>query len=414
MSNDCTGPSLRHNRDVPRMRFIDWARGIAVIAMVIWHTADGWIAPALRIGQGWSLLRFIGGLAAPSFLMLAGVGAALAAREHAKPGAHLAALTRGAEIVLLGYVLRLQGWLIDAGGLVRLHQVRAWLPLGAGYVLLFFAMRALPTARDRAKRLVLIGLGAVLIGLVQVPLVAPGRLPRLLQVDVLQAIGASLALLALGERRVRLLQRPALALALAALVALATEPISAILPSVIPVPIAAYLGRFDPPKGQPAAALFPLFPWFSYACAGAAVGTFLRQSPRVERVVVLGGIVGAAIVLTTSEAHAPVQLLIRNAGWIIHPLRVLFRVGLVLVLLLVAWLWVTDRRGRVVVAYGRASLRIYWAHLLVAYGVLSAPWHKRLDMGDWLAFAFLLLALMWLLALLRKRALVRPRMEAST
>jgi uncharacterized membrane protein len=183
---------------------------------------------------------------------------------------------------------------------------------------------------------------------------------------------------------------------------------------VIPVPIAAYLGRFEPAKGQPAATLFPLFPWFSYACVGAALGAQLRRAVCTERVLITGGMLGAAIVLTTSEAHAPVQRLIESAPFSIHPLRVLFRVGLVLVLLLVGWLWVGDRRGRVIETFGRASLRIYWVHLLVAYGVLSAPWHKRLSMGDWCIRATLLLGLMWLLAQVRKRPLVRPRLEAST
>lgn len=396
------------------MRFIDWARGVAVIAMVIWHTADGWIALPLRTGQGWSLLRFIGGLAAPAFLTFAGVGAALAALPERDERARDRALARGLEIVLLGYLLRFQGWLVDAGGLVRLHQLRAWLPLAAGYALLFAALRALDGGRGRAVRLSLFGITLCAIGLAQVPAVAPGRLLRLLQVDVLQAIGTSLVLLELGERRLALMQRSGRAVLLALAVAAATAPIAALLPSVIPVPIAAYLARFELAKGQPAATLFPLFPWFSYACVGAALGTQLRLAARPERLLIAGGMLGAAIVLTTSEAHAPVQRLIESAPFSIHPLRVLFRVGLVLVLLLAGWLWVGDRRGRVIATFGRASLRIYWVHLLVAYGALSAPWHKRLSMGDWCIRATLLLGLMWLLAQVRKRPLVRPRLEAST
>src|SRR5688572_5748168 len=80
------------NGPVARLPFIDWVRGFAVVAMVLWHTADGWLTPGLRDGQGWALLRFVGGLAAPTFLFLAGAGAALATREIADPDKRARAL----------------------------------------------------------------------------------------------------------------------------------------------------------------------------------------------------------------------------------------------------------------------------------------------------------------------------------
>ena len=401
---------LRHNRDVRRKRFVDWARGIAVIGMVLWHTADGWLQPELREGARWSLLRFVGGFPAPCFLFLAGTGAALAARENADRGLRHA-LARGLEIMLLGYALRLQTWLIDGGGLLRLGLVRAWLPLVLGYVLLW---RSLHARREHAGKLAIVGVIAVVVALVQVPYLAPGRLPRLLQVDVLQAIGASLVLLALGERWLRLLQRPWLAIGLGLTAALATAPVALLLPGLVPVPIAAYIGKFPVAAGQPTPALFPLLPWVSYACFGAALGSWLRMRAETDAVVVLAGVLGAALALLTSEAHAPVQNLIAVAPFSVHPLRVLFRVGLVLTLLLIGWLWANETRGGLVETFGTASLRVYWAHLMVAYGALGAAWHKRLGIGEWSALAALLLVAMWLLASIRRRAVPRTASEAST
>lgn len=389
-----------------------------MIAMVVWHTADGWLHTWARTGQSWSTLRFVGGLAAPSFILLAGAGVALAARPDRGPKPLIVSLARGLEILLIGYALRLQTWLIDAAAITNLHLVRGWLPIVLGYALLFLSLRAVDKQPGRAKHLALAGALSALVGLSQVPWLAPNRLPRLLQVDVLQAIGASLVLLALFERAWRLLQRPALTLVLGIAVATLTDPLATLLPGVLPVPVAAYLGKFAPAWGAPAPALFPLFPWFSYACFGAAYGTWLRtRGDRDEAFIVHAGLGGALLALITSEAHHPVQHLIGQVPWLVQPLRVAFRVGLVLVLLLAGWLWTHGRRGRLMIAYGRASLRVYWAHLLVAYGVLGSPWQKQLAMGEWAVRLVLLLGAMWLLTQLRtgapRGARGKPRLDVA-
>jgi uncharacterized membrane protein len=399
---------------VGRKDFVDWVRGLAVVAMVVWHTADGWLTPSVRAGAGWSSLRFVGGLAAPSFLFLAGAGAALAARpERRERQTTLIACARGLEIMLVGYLLRFQTWLIDAAALTHLYLARSFVPLGLGYGALFISLRMLPTDGARARRWAWAGAIAIVIGLAQVPWLAPGRLPRLLQVDVLQAIGASLSLLAVGEQQARLLQRPRLTIAIGLLIAIGTQAMWSLLPGLLPVPLAAYFGKWEPSAGAPAAALFPLFPWCSYAFFGAAFGTMLRVQ-RFERFIVLSGVAGALLALVTSEAHHGVQSAIAWMPWTVHPLRVAFRVGLVLVLLLAGWLWSANGRGSVLISCGRASLRIYWAHLLVAYGVLGHPWQKRLFMGEWAARLALLLALMWLLSRVGGVPAVPRKAEAPT
>ena len=417
--DDCNGAALRHKTAlVQRKDFVDWVRGIAVVAMVIWHTADGWLTTDVRVGQSWAVLRFIGGLAAPCFLFLAGTAVALSAREDRSAAQPLiVAVARGLEIMLVGYALRFQTWMIDAAAITHLYLVRAWLPLGVGYALLFVSLKVLaegaPEAKRRARWFALAGASLVVLGLAQVPWLAPGRLPRLLQIDVLQAIGASLVLLALGERKLRLLQRPWLACALGAAIALCTEPLWTVLPSVLPVPLAAYLGKFEPAQGAPAPALFPLFPWFAYACVGAAFGTALRlYRAETERVVVAAGVAGALLAIATSEAHHFVQSWVALAPWCVHPLRVAFRTGLVLVLLLGGFLWADGTRGRLLVAYGRSSLRVYWAHLLVAYGTLGHPWQKHLSMGEWAARLVPLMGVMWLLTRVGKSAPVPRKAEA--
>ena len=73
----------------------------------------------------------------------------------------------------------------------------------------------------------------------------------------------------------------------------------------------------------------------------------------------------------------------------------------------VAYLWHTGRRGQShvpvfftrspLVELGRSSLFVYWIHVEMAYGVLTAPLHRRLPLEQayvgFLLFAMLLYGL---------------------
>lgn len=388
-----------------RLAPVDFARGLAVLAMIAWHTADGLLKPALRDTETFLSLRTVGGLAAPGFLLLAGMGAALAAKPTSDP---LAAsrklrrgLGRGCEILILGYALRLQTWLIDAAALVHIEMLRAWLPLLIGYAALFYAARGLARDRPVSPRWALSGAALVFVGWIQVEDVADGRLARLLQVDVLQSIGASLALLAVAEYAVSLLQRPLWACALGVSCMIVAEPLRAQLPGTLPVPLAAYLGRFDGPPDLPPPSLFPLFPWFAYACLGAALGVLLRRAhERAERTLVAFGVVGASVALITSEAHAYVHAWTQSP-LAVTPVRVMFRVGLVMVWLALGVAFARTALGRKLVDFGRASLRVYWFHLPFAYGIAVQWLRGQLTFAAWLAFALLLAAAMWQLTRVR-------------
>jgi len=391
---------------VARLPFIDWVRGFAVVAMVLWHTGDGWISPSLRVGQGWLFLRFVGGLAAPSFLFLAGVGAALSVRTQADPvkraRAFRGSLARGLEILIIGYLLRFQTWMIDAAAITQLGAARAFLPLGVGYALLYYSVKGLDDRPRRAFGLIAFSLVLVVVGLVQVESVAKGRLLRLLQVDVLQAIGTSLVLLAILERRFRFLTRPRLALGLGIFIACGTHLMWTHLPGPLPHALAGFLGKYTPPAGAPPSSLFPLFPWFAYACLGAAVGSVLREARAdSENKVVQLALSGACLALVSSEAHPYLHNLFALEPWTVHPVRIAFRVGIVLTLFLVGWIWADGARGRVLLDYGRTSLRIYWAHMLVAYGVLGRALQKQLSYAEWLGYVACVLLAMWFLSRLK-------------
>lgn len=383
--------------------------------MVLWHTGDGWLASAQREGEAWLALRFVGGLAAPSFLFLAGCAAALASRPAEPP--HMAQVAfrksaaRALEVLLLGYVLRLQTWLIDAGALLQLGTLRAWLPLGAGYAALFWSAGQLAKAPKKAAAWASAGVALSAAGLAQVESVAPGRFARLLQVDVLQAIGASLLILALAQRALGLLNRPAVLLALSLLVAGLTSSVTEAMPGVLPAALAGYLGKFTAEGAPVPASLFPLFPWLAYALAGASVGALLRgQRGEHERTLVALAVAGACLAILTSEAQPYVHRALVASPWLAPPVRMAFRVGLVLTLMMVGWLWTSAQQGRLLVTFGQTSLRLYWGHMFFAYGVFGRLLQDRMSFLGWALGLMPLFVGLWFLARLGSQTAQRaPR-----
>lgn len=99
---------------------IDVARGLAVVMMIQTHAYDGWVREAARAEAGFRFTRFLGVLPLPTFLVLAGVGMVLrieAGRRRDEPAASIrgALVRRGLEVTAAGFALNLAlGW-IDGG-----------------------------------------------------------------------------------------------------------------------------------------------------------------------------------------------------------------------------------------------------------------------------------------------------------
>jgi uncharacterized membrane protein len=169
--------------------------------------------------------------------------------------------------------------------------------------------------------------------------------------------------------------------------------------------VAAYFGKWPSPKGIPAAALFPLFPWLAYAFVGAAVGAVLRRhrdDPGGALLVLATA--GAALSLATSESHAFVSNAHVLLPWLVAVTRVAYRVGIVLLLLLLGYAWTGVVRGRLLVDFGRASLRVYWVHLMFAYGILGRLLQRQSSYAEWAFWVLPLLAAMWILTQIGRRA----------
>lgn len=380
--------------------------------MIPLHTSHGWIAPSLRTGNAWSAIQFFGGLAAPLFLSLAGVSLGLRWAARAARGErprHRDDVARALQLIVLGYAMRLQMWIIDGGAYARPETYVALLLLCGGYALAYVACGKL--AREPRRGLYGIAAAALVsgLGLFTVSHVAPTRVYGLVRVDVLQCIGGSLALLSLlGAARGPRFSQTALYVWLGIGAAFFASWTRGWVPGPLPEPLAAYFGQWEPPTGRSVLALFPLFPWVAYAAIGVALGmTWARAaaSGRIETLVLGMTALGACLALGTSEAQPHVFLALPYMPWLTQPVRVAYRVGLVMVLAGAALGIVRTRLPlrAALDTLGRASLLVYWVHLEFAFGAAATPLSKKLGYGAWAMLSALLVLAMLLVAELRLR-----------
>jgi uncharacterized membrane protein len=316
---------------VTRRGYIDWLRGLAVLIMVEAHTIDAWTRPADRSGLAFGLGGLVGGFAAPLFLFLAGVAVPLAIGSKVRKRATLADAARA---------VRRRGWQV---------------------------------------------FGLALLFRVQARLLGGGAWSSLLKVDILNIMGPAIALAAAvyGVCRSTRSRLAALGL-LAAAAALATPPIrSAAWPATLPDFLEAYL--------RPMGALtnFTMFPWAGFVLAGAVAGVFLqplRDQVEERRANVWFALAGLALIVVGYVGSLLPSPYARSYFWTSSPAWFALRVGILTVALPLAFLWAhrpTARRWSPIQQFGRTSLFVYWIHVEMAYGVLSAPLHRSLTLGQW-------------------------------
>jgi len=394
-------------RPSARLDFVDTYRGIAVVLMILWHTTDSWLREEWRTGTVWEVLRLLGGMAAPSFLFLAGASVALKAiaderRSVPRAESIRGIVARGLEVVVLGYMLRFQMWIVDALGFRAAGSWRVIVPLVAAYVLLLVGLRPLAKRPLRALAWLVPGVALFALGVYEATIVVPRTWVSLLRVDVLQAIGASLVIGALvGVPLGAFGKRPWLALCIGIGIALCTDFVASAMPGPLPLPLAGYLAKITPPAGMRPPSLFPLLPWTGYAFCGAAVGAVWARAARSHRVtelVVWLAVIGAIVAVATKEMAPWNDDLLVSATWLLPAFRMLYRVGLDLVIgavaLAIVALWGTGGKITPLRWLGQTSLLVYWVHLEPSFGIVATSLKRALGLAEWaLGFALLTAAM---------------------
>jgi uncharacterized membrane protein len=338
-----------------RIEVVDWLRGLAVVLMIMAHGMDAWLLPSAKSGFLYGLIKVGSGIPARLFLLLVGVSAAIQFEAGLAKGIdgkvmRNRLLGRGAQILVAAYVFRLQEWLLS-------HFYGGW--------------------------------------------------ETLFRIDILNAIGASMIVVALlaspraGRRQVV----PAL---LFAAVFLGFGPLvgPAHFPSWLPRPLTSYIG------GQRPMAWFPLFPWAAWALSGVALGHFWvwasRDDRRMRRCFALSFVAGLGLTSTVGLVRHLDPTIIRYPSEVVQqmgPGTFFHRLGLIASMSGIGFLWcrLLRRRFSVLRQLGRTSLLIYWVHIELCYGSFVFALRGRFDLVGAGVLVLALTVLMLGLSVLKTR-----------
>ena len=318
-----------------RRAYIDWVRGLSVLFMIEIHCFDAWTSLAQRKTIAYFCADFVGGLAAPLFMFLAGVSVVLAASARMRRGNDRAAAAvsvqhRGWEIFGLAFAFRLYTYVLSVGATVR----------------------------------------------------------GIFKSDILNVMGPAIAAAAWIWGRLK--SRPARFVVFGLLTCACTcvTPWVRTLTWLDAVPFGWYI------KPVQKLSVFTFFPWMGFAFAGAFVGEVQdgAGSPddewRMNRWFLLAGpaLIAGGYFADYLPSIYPAGL---SNFWTTSPTYFFVKTGIILVLVGLTYIYVqrplsAEPRNPVsspMLEFGRSSLFVYWIHVEIAYGFFSHPLHQRL--GVW-------------------------------
>ena len=350
---------------MPRLRFLDWMRGLAVLLMIQCHAFNSLVRDDLRAGGPYVLSQFVGGMAAPLFLFMAGATLGFQMENWERHGLHpprrwVLALRRGAYVLGIAFLFRFTNWV---GSLPRadLHE------LG--------------------------------------------------KVDVLNCMGV--AMLGLSVAAVFESSARARFAAIAAAAIAGATPLM----SHLPWSRASWLLHQYVAPGF-GAGFFPFFPFASYIGFGFAAGTVIRRTSaeRLDRLMQWSVLAGFALVFGGKYfADIPYSIYADSNFWVDSPTLIFIRTGISLLFLSASYVWTVycARPGwSWMECLGKNSLMVYWVHIMLVYGNLAKPHQRRLTIPRTVFATVLVTALMtglsaaWLWWKARRQAYgLRPATE---
>jgi len=178
----------------------------------------------------------------------------------------------------------------------------------------------------------------------------------------------------------------------------------------MPWPIESYINGVHN-LGEPQAWLFPIFPWSAFAFIGLAIGFLLTSDWAAElgaRMFVFAGTAGITLMLLGHWLEAsPYRLYATDDFWHTSPSFFLIRVGLLLVIFAVGYMWCRWGAGqwgfRPLIQLGKTSLLVYWVHIELVYGRFSILPKRAVDIRTASVGLLIIFLAMLLLSTLRTR-----------
>jgi hypothetical protein len=300
-------------------------RGLALVIMFQCHVFNSFTRMDLRSGGLYALSQFTGGLAGPLFLFMAGMTFAfqmesLERRGLLPRGRWLACLRRAGYILAIAFLIRITDW------------ATSW--PHAGW-------------------------------------------EEIMRVDILNSMGVamaafSLAALAGGGQRMRVVLLGAVAIAAVSPVVAGFNWAAA--PPLLHEYLAPGYGRGH----------FPFFPCASYLGFGMTAGAAVRRTDpaRMPGLMQWSVLIGGGFILAGQYvSNLPYAVYPKSNFWTDNPALIFIRVGISLVMLGGCYLW-TGYGARPgwswVQCLGKNSLLVYWVHLMLVYGAVTAPLQRAL------------------------------------
>jgi len=336
-------------------------RGLAVVIMIQCHAFNSFTRMDLRDGGPYVLSQFVGGMAAPLFLFMAGMTLAfqmesLERREPRPLRRWLAALKRA------GYIL----------GIALLFRFTNW-------------SASMPHVGWQ----------------------------ELTKVDILNCMGVAMGAVSVAavfgsKSRTRFAVAAGVGIA-------AVSPIVASLPwAGAPPLVQAYLA-----PGQ-SRGLFPFFPWAAYVAFGLAAGGVVKRAAadRFDRLMQWSVLIGFGLIFCCQYfSNIPYSLYTHSNFWTDSPALILIRVGICLLMLAGSYLWTEYGAGAGwswMQALGKNSLMVYWIHVMIVYGAVVRPIKRQLSIAQTtgvtvaLTLAMVAMSALWIWWKARGSSRVRP------
>lgn len=332
-----------------RLGFIDWTRGLAAVIMLQGHVFDSFTRTDLRPKSAFVLSQFLGGMPPAIFLFLTGITFAFLMDSQDRKGGSgwqrmVAALKRSRYLFLIAFLFRIQLYVF-------------------GY----------PTS--------------------------PAN--ELLKVDILNCMG--LAMLVIAPMAVfTTKERVRLCTVLGLVIAGLAPVVSMIDHSSVPWIVQAYF--------FPSYNYFGFFPWASFLAFGMAAGSVIRliKHEDLGRAMLWFLSIGIGLALVAHElSNMPYTIYQKSEFWLNSPALVMIKLGVVLSMLALAWLWVNlaaPQRWSLFRQLGTTSLIVYWVHIELVYGRWFGVWKEALSVSQVLTFTAILLGLMVFVSIGQTRA----------
>jgi hypothetical protein len=164
------------------------------------------------------------------------------------------------------------------------------------------------------------------------------------------------------------------------IIACASPLISLVPRQGMPDGIATYL--------MPDANYFSYFPWAAFVAFGISGGSVLRlvTAEHLNRVMQWASILGFGLIISGQYfSNLPYSLYPSTDFWINSPGLIFIKLGVILVLLAVTYLWTHHGAGQGwswVRQLGTTSLLVYWVHIELVYGRWFGYWKESLTIAE--------------------------------